>query len=389
MWTTNSAEMRQHLLIFIGTTVTYTLIIIFNFVLPVIFDNLAYIPLAPLFTIPFISLTAYAIVKLHLFNIKVIATELLTFVLWFALLLRLTTSQGTGDTIISSLVLIAAVAFGILLIKSVLHEVALREQMTKLALDLELANKDLERLDQAKSDFISIASHQLRTPLSIIKGYISMIQEGSFGKLTKQLADPLHKVYVSNERLINLVSDLLDLSRMERGKMQYDFKPVHFSEIVESFIGDFDVVAKSKKMKLEWKKEFTSDLVSADAGKVRQIVLNLIDNAFKYTTTGGVTVALTQKDHTICFSVTDTGPGLTLEESHALFQKFARGKEEGRAHTEGLGLGLYVAKLIAEAHGGSLGVSSPGKGKGSTFALTIPLLVESHQTPSTEFIENI
>jgi signal transduction histidine kinase len=270
-------------------------------------------------------------------------------------------------------VFIGSLALGILLIRSVLQEVKLRERMEKLAVDLEVANADLKRLDEAKSDFISIASHQLRTPLSIIKGYISMMREGTFGQLADRVRDPLEKVYVSNERLINLVNDLLDLSRMERGRMQFDMKAMHLNDIVEPMVTDFQIVAKNKKMELIWQKDFKSDAISGDTNKIRQIILNLIDNAFKYTPSGSVTVRLAQEGDAIRFTVTDTGPGLSEEESRKLFQKFVRGKEQKAAHTEGLGLGLYVAKLIAEAHGGSIGATSPGKGKGSTFFLLLPL----------------
>ena len=275
-------------------------------------------------------------------------------------------------------VFIATVVLGIFLIRSVLQEVHTREKMSQLALDLELTNQELKRLDEAKSDFISIASHQLRTPLSIIKGYISMMREGTYGKLTPKIVDPLHKVYVSNERLINLVSDLLDLSRMERGKMQYEFLPIRLGEVAEGIVLDFEKVAKDKGLAFEWNRGQVNDLIKGDAGKLRQIVLNLVDNAIKYTQAGSISVALEAvAGNKVRFLVTDSGPGLTHEEAHALFQKFSRGQEESKSHTEGLGLGLYVAKLIASAHGGELNVTSPGKGKGSTFSLTLPIYSES------------
>ena len=373
----------------IGTIGMFGAFLLLNFVAVVALETTFFINFTPLYISIFIIFAAYAILKHHLFNVKVVATELLTFALWILLLIRLLAARDTYDIIIGVILFTGALALGILLIRSVLQEVKIREQVQKLAIDLDLANHDLKRLDEAKTDFISIASHQLRTPLSIIKGYISMIQEGTFGKVEEKLADPLHKVYVSNERLINLVSDLLDLSRMERGKMQFEFAPIRLGDVVETLVNDFKIVAKSKKMRFEWKRGEANDLIQGDFNKLRQIILNFIDNAFKYTPSGTVTVSLEEEGGNIKLLVSDTGPGLTQEEEHALFQKFSRGKEQGRVHTEGLGLGLYVAKLIAEAHGGSLGVSSPGKGKGSTFYLTIPRFIEPHPTPSTEFIENI
>lgn len=378
--TSNINERRPYKLILIGTILTFSLIFVFIVILGGVFLNVQFIPLVPIFFVPFIALTSYAIIKHHLFNVKVIATELLTFALWLTLLIRLVTAATLGDRILNGFIFTAAVVLGIFLIRSVFQEVRMREKMGKLALDLEITNKELKLLDEAKSDFISIASHQLRTPLSIIKGYISMIREGTYGKIDEKLNDPIHKVYVSNERLINLVSDLLDLSRMERGKMQYEFLPIRLGEVAEGIVQDFEKVAKDKGLAFSWEKSATNDLVKGDAGKLRQVVLNLIDNAIKYTSAGSIAIEIENiSGNRVRFSVTDTGPGLTTEEAHALFQKFSRGQEESKAHTEGLGLGLYVAKLIAQAHGGELAVTSPGKGKGSTFSLTLPVYNETQE----------
>lgn len=371
-------EQTQYRLIFTGTIVTFSLIIVFNLVFPVFFSNVQYVPFAPVFILPFIIFTAYAIVKHHLFNVRVIATELFIFALWITLLFITFNGHTTTDVLLHVTVLVATIVLGIFLIRSVLQEVRTREKMSQLALDLEITNQELKRLDEAKSDFISIASHQLRTPLSIIKGYMSMIREGTYGKVDSKLEDPIHKIYVSNERLINLVSDLLDLSRMERGKMLYEFQPIRLGDVAEGIVKDFEKVAKDKGLRFTWSRGKMNDLIKGDANKLRQIVLNLVDNAIKYTAKGSLHVEITSvPGGKIAFSVTDTGPGLTPEEAHALFQKFSRGQQESKSHTEGLGLGLYVAKLIAQAHGGELSVTSPGKGKGSTFSLILPLYNES------------
>ncbi|MEK7650050.1 MAG: ATP-binding protein [Patescibacteria group bacterium] len=368
---------RQLKLIITGATLMFLCIIIFNFVFPAFLRIHTFIPLGALFVFPFIAFTSYAILRHKLFDIKVAGASVLVFLLSIVTLSEIIFAQEFSLIIYRSIVFLLILIFGILLINTILKEVKIREHAQRLALDLEVANKDLKRLDEAKSDFISIASHQLRTPLSIIKGYISMMREGTFGELQTKIRDPLEKVYVSNERLITLVNDLLDLSRMERGRMQFDMKPAHLLEIVDPIVTDFQIVAKNKKMELVWEKDFKNDAISGDTNKLRQIALNLVDNAFKYTPSGKVVVKLTQEGDAIRFSVTDTGPGLSEEEARKLFGKFVRGKEQKAAHTEGLGLGLYVAKLIAEAHGGSIGATSPGKGKGSTFFILLPLEKEN------------
>ena len=207
----NPLEKKRFSLVLVGTTITYSLIIIFNLILPLGFHNVDFIPFAPIFTFPFIFFTSYAIIKHHLLDVKVIATQLITFSLWLLLLVRAILAQDLSERIIAWPTFTASVIVGILLIRSVLQEVGTREKMEEMAVKLEVANEELKKLDIAKSDFISIASHQLRTPLTIIKGYISMMREGTFGKITKKVQDPLDKVYISNERLINLVADLLDL----------------------------------------------------------------------------------------------------------------------------------------------------------------------------------
>lgn len=374
----SSLERIQYRFILIGTVVTFTLILIFNLILPAIFLNVRFILLAPVFTIPFIALTAYAIIKYRFLDIRVIATQLFIFALWLILLFRLLAAESLGERMLDGLILAATTVLGLFLVKSVLREVETREKMVDMAVKLEVANDELKRLDVAKSDFISIASHQLRTPLSIIKGYISMMREGTFGNFSDKLRKPLEKVFISNERLINLVADLLDLSRMERGKMQYDFQQMHLLDAVGTMIADFSIVAHNKGIKFSWNKRKIDDLVYGDPNKIRQIVLNIIDNAIKYTPPGGsIAVSAEHEDHKISLVVKDTGPGLTKEEIEGLFNKFIRGRQERKSHTEGLGLGLYVAKLIAEAHDGTLTAASAGKGRGSTFTLTLPLSKKS------------
>jgi len=320
-------------------------------------------------------LFTYAILKHHLFDLKVISTEIFSALLALALFLQIFFADTTRMQLLSTIIFLGAVGFGILLVRSVIKEVQNREELERLAQELSAANEELKKLDRAKSEFISIASHQLRTPLSIIKGYISMMQEGSFGRITKKFAEPLRRVYLSNERLIKLVNDLLDLSRMEGGRMRYDMKPAQLSLIVASVVEEFQQIAQSKEVALRFKKEEKNDpAVRLDEEKMRQVAFNLIDNAVRYTPKGGsITVTLTVNPYHLLFAVADTGIGLEKKEINSLFQKFVRSREVSRIHAEGVGLGLYVARRIVEDHGGRIWAKSEGRGKGSTFFVELPI----------------
>lgn len=250
--------------------------------------------------------------------------------------------------------------------------------------DLRKANAKLKKLDQAKSEFISIASHQLRTPLTVIKGYISMMLEGNFGPLSKKVKDPMEKVFLSNERLINLVEGLLGVSRIESGRMQFEFKKEYLENVVVSVVDELNENAVKKNLMLLYdapKKALPE--VNIDQEKIRQVILNLIDNGIKYTKEGVIKVTLEEIGKKVRFCVFDSGVGIREEDFHNLFKKFSRGQGVSILNTEGTGLGLYVAKEVIKAHGGKIWAESWGEGQGSKFCFEIPT-AKSSKAPKTE-----
>jgi signal transduction histidine kinase len=250
----------------------------------------------------------------------------------------------------------------------------LKEEVKVATADLRAANERLKQLDAAKSEFISIASHQLRTPLTIIKGYISMMLEGNFGRLTKRELEPLKKVYLSNERLIRLVENLLNISRIESGRLQFVFQSMQIEGLVSDVVTELSGNAKKKGIKLNLKMPRTPlPPVKADEEKLRQVVMNLIDNAIKYTDRGRVDVSVALVNGQVRVCVADTGMGIAPEDLPNLFKKFSRGSGTSLVHTEGTGLGLFVARKMIEAHGGRIWAESKGEGQGAKFCFQLPV----------------
>jgi len=324
--------------------------------------------------------TAFAITRYHLFEIRLILTEILVGAIGIILLIQVITAETLGRRIFSSIILILFSIFGYLLIKTTLEEIRRRQEIEKLSEQIKIANirlesalKALEKLDKAKTEFLSIASHQLRTPLTAIKGYLSMIQEGIYGRFSEEFNEILNKIYLSNTRLIDLVNSLLDISRIEMGRMEFKFEEIQIGKIIESIIEELSIQAKEKNLYLKFEKPRRPlPKIRADESKIRQVILNLIDNAIRYTEKGGVTIKVKNLISAIQISVRDTGIGLTPKEVESLFGMYARGKGMS-IFPEGAGLGLYVARKLLEAHLGRIWAESAGKNKGSTFYVDLPV----------------
>jgi len=252
----------------------------------------------------------------------------------------------------------------------------LEQEVERATKELRRANEKLKKLDSAKSEFISIASHQLRTPLTIIKGYISMVMEGNFGPVPAKIAEALKKVYDSNERLILLVENLLNISRIESGNLQFDFKETDLEELAISAIDELADTARKRNNHLVYKPAAQKlPSVIVDAGKIRHVILNLLDNAIKYSEKSEIIVKLSAEKDRIVFSVTDEGIGMDNEDIAGLFKKFYRGNVSPLIYTEGTGLGLYVAKQMVEAHKGRIWAKSGGHNKGTSFYFSLPLTI--------------
>jgi len=256
------------------------------------------------------------------------------------------------------------------------YNLKLDDEVKRKTAELRKANEELKQLDEAKSEFISIASHQLRTPLTIIKGYASMMLEGSFGAVPGGIKNYLGKIFEANERLIKLVENLLDISRIESGRQEYDWSKGRLEDIAATVVENLKNSAHAKGLKMVFHKpKKPTPPVTLDAGKIHEIMMNFVDNAIKYTKAGRIDVSVDVVDKNwVRFCVKDTGMGILPEIKPVLFQKFSRGKGSFTLHTEGLGLGLYVAKMLLDTHQGKIWADSEGAGKGSAFCFSLPVV---------------
>lgn len=364
---------RQWLSIGAGLFLAYTLLIILVFLQVIIFKNTTFVPYSPLFILPIFFGAAYAILRHQLFNVKVIATEVFSFLLLMASFILVFVSNTIFGQILSLAVTVFLLVFSVLLIKSVIKEVQQREQLQILTEKLEAANKQLKILDKARAEFITMASHQLRTPPSSIKWHLSALLAGDFGEISPEVKTIITKANLTNNALISLIEDMLNVSRIERGKMQFAFEPTDMQEITQMTVDQLAPMAEFKKIKLVFNKPKTIlPAINADKEKVRQVINNLIDNAIKYTKEGQVTVNLNKTDTDIVLKVTDTGKGVAKGEIGKIFEKFSRGKDS-QNYSAGLGLGLYLAQIVINQHQGKIWVESPGVNKGSTFAFSLPV----------------
>ena len=367
--------------VLVGIFVFYLANIIFNIGLPVLFDVVRFYWIGDYSTIFLLGAVSYATVARQLFNIKIILSQALVGIIAIVLLTQTASAGNWFDFSGKFFLFLVFLILGYFLVKSVKLEIKRREELEVLTYQLETVNvkltiayRELERLDKAKSEFISIASHQLRTPLTAVKGYLSMLLDGVYGKMNEKAKNPIQSVYQSNERLIKLVNDLLNLSRLDAGKIKFEPAPASLEKIVKDIIEELRLPIENKGLYIRMK-ELKPPLpqITVDQDHIRQVILNVIDNAMKYTEKGGITIELLKIGNKAQVKISDTGQGMSKEELEELFQMFSRATAGNQFHAEGAGIGLYIAKKFVEMHKGRIYAESKGNGKGSIFKIELPI----------------
>jgi len=258
----------------------------------------------------------------------------------------------------------------LIVIEKAVEKQRLSLENKRLLKELSAANEKLKELDQRKSAFVANVSHELKSPLAIIKGFLVLILDGAVGEINSKQRNCLEIGKRNIERLIRLVTDLLDISKIEAGKMEMRRENFDIAVLVNEILVDYEKELAKKQISLKKDIQENIGAIWADRDKISEVVINLLNNAVKYTTAGGeVGIKLISKENELYFEISDTGPGIPEEYKDKIFDKFERITTE---KMEGTGLGLPIAKDIVELHKGKIWVESEA-GKGSVFKVKLPV----------------
>lgn len=263
----------------------------------------------------------------------------------------------------------------------------LQQRIDDATKELRNSNERLKELDVAKDEFVSMASHQLRTPLTSVKGYISMVLEGDVGKISDTQRHLLSEAFASSERMVHLIGDFLNVSRLQTGKFMLETHPTDLARVIEQEVDAMRQISSSHGIQIRYKKPSRTPVLVIDEGKIRQVLMNFIDNAIYYSPDSSVIdVSLKVEDGSLVCRVADDGIGVPESVQKRLFTKFFRAPNARKQRPDGTGIGLYLAKQVLDAHGGSVLFDSH-RGRGSTFGFRLPvkkLLLQSELAKTRE-----
>lgn len=250
---------------------------------------------------------------------------------------------------------------------------SLEQRIEMATAELRTSNARLKRLDASKDEFLSMASHQLRTPLTSVKGYLSMMIDGDVGKISSMQKQVLEEAFSSSERMVHLIHDFLNVSRLQTGKFMLELSDVNLAELIQQEVKSLEKVASSHSMKLAFANTAGEVHLQIDDTKIRQVVMNYIDNAIYYSHPDSIiAIELSKTDEDVVLEIKDTGIGVPKSEQDQLFSKFYRASNARKQRPDGTGVGIFLAKKVVTALGGDI-VFRSKEGKGSVFGFTLPL----------------
>ncbi len=279
------------------------------------------------------------------------------------------------DSVVEEVLFLISAVVGLILIRNSFQEESQRKTIYSLMEKSVEVNNRFKELDYLKTEFVSLATHQLRSPLAKIQGYSSMILEGEYAKVPEELKEPLQRIFLSSQNLGSLLNDFLDVAQIEKGEVSYNLKPCNLIDILNKVEESFKDVFDNTGLSLEITYDRTDELkILGDKNKIFSAISKIVDNAIRYTPQGTIRISLAEKDGDVIITVKDTGVGIEQEEIDQLFEKFRRGKNAYNISVTGSGLGLYVAKEIIESQEGKIWLKSDGPGRGTTAFIAFPLL---------------
>ncbi|MBX4199984.1 hypothetical protein KW790_00775 [Candidatus Parcubacteria bacterium] len=350
---------KQAIFVFLGMFLTACLIILFNVVLPVTFNNTGFIPFAALFLLPFIGLTSYSIYKYKLFNLKLAAATFIAFLVTTFSFANIIFSKSTSAVAVNITAFIVILIGSIELIRSLIHERQQTEQ-------LQIAN-------EGQTNLIHIMNHQIKGYLSKSKGIFSELLSGDYGAVQSEAKPMLEEGLKSLTEGVDFVRQVLQGSSAESGILIYNFEDIDFRNVVEDVIKTQSENAKSKGLEFKFNAEDDGYKLRGDKLQLKEVVRNLVENSIAYTPEGRVEVSLNKHNGKALLTIKDTGVGIDPEDEPRLFTKGGRGKDSLKVNVNSTGYGLSFVKAVIEAHNGKVWAESEGKGKGSTFYLELAL----------------
>ncbi len=348
---TKGDERRQVMLMFTGMSLTAALLLLFSFILPIGFKNFDFVPYGALFIFPVIVFTAYAIYLVELFHVKNIFAGLFTFFLSIVSLIELVVADTIDQILLRVIVFLLTIIIGI--------------QLVKNTFEIELANEQ-------KSELMSFATHEIRTPITVMRGYANMLLDGDKGAISKEIKDLLQKIMIAGNDVTTLLSEYLDKSKIELGQLEYIPTKFDMKGIVNEVLDIFKIHAEQKGVKLTKSVRLVGKhFVYADQAKMKEVLINVIDNSIKYTPKGSITVSIKKNGGYVTIKIADTGVGIENDIIPSLFKEFSRADLQ-KVNILGSGLGLFLAKKFTEAQKGKIWAESEGKNKGSQFYIQLP-----------------
>lgn len=352
---------RQELSLLVGMTLTAILILVFNVILPNVFANLSFIPLAALFVLPFVALISYSIYRHHLFNLKIATTVFLGFMVTVFTFVNVLYSTDWSAVVLN------VTAFLIVLIGSI--------RIVRDTFSLEHLTEELSATNARQETLIHFIGHEVKGFLTKDMGAFSTLIEGDFGELQDGMKPFVEHALEESRVGADSVASILKASNLKKGTVTFNKVPFDLAELTTEVVEKLKLSAARKGLVLTLAVDESSAPYTFTGDKENigdHVLRNLIDNAINYTQSGSVKVSLEKHNGKIVFLVKDSGIGITGEDKKLLFTEGGHGKESQKVNVHSTGYGLYIAKNIVDAHNGTIRAESEGAGKGSTFIVELP-----------------